>query len=315
MREVYRTYLASMLLIFVIAWPIFSIGSYVYNISFCNITPYKWLVNYVAYCGDNHFGDLEHEAFYYGLFGTDRELRQADVLFIGDSHLQFAFSRPNVLPFFAARHSHFLLAGFGYAEGWQFIDEVFKRHPPSPKILVINEDGFFARPASEAARQVFNHPILSFVDAQLKGMAQQIEAMLCRACGGNGVLVRSRLTGQWNSVSFNDVNLVGAYPVAPAPSPSQANMSAWLDVAVPQARVLIADASAKCVVLTDAPNNGPVGAFARALAARLGVMTILPDFAGLRTLDGGHLDAQSAITWSDAFLKELDRIAPQCGAW
>jgi hypothetical protein len=315
MASPYRRYLAAVLATFVVAWLAFSIISYTYKIAYCNLAPYSPPENYVALCSDTHFGDFEHEAFYYGLFETDRKLREADVLFIGDSHLQFAFSRPNVEPFFKMRHARFFLAGFGYQEGWHFIDEVFKRHPPKPKILVINEDGFSAQHASEPAEQVTEHPISSFIESELKSVAQPIEATLCRACGRADIIVRSRETGQWYWPNFNNVNIAGAFPVTPSASPSEGNLEAWLAQAEPQARKLITDASATCIVLTDAPYNGPVGAFARALAGRLGARLILPELAGLRTQDGSHLDAQSAVNWSNAFLAELDAVGSRCGAW
>ena len=196
---------------------------------------------------------------------------------------------------------NFFLAGFGYIEGWEFIDDVFKRYPPKPKILIINEDGFFDRPRSEPARQILEHPVASSVDAELKNIAQPIGAELCRTCGAGGIIVRSRKTGQWYMTGFNDA--VGDFPVTPSPPPAEAAMAAWLTQAEPQARELIADASATCVILTDAPSDGSIGAYARALGSRIGAEVVLPDVAGLRTIDGGHLDAQSAVNWSNAFLE------------
>jgi hypothetical protein len=313
--KTYRLYLLTVLFAFSIAWPTFATARYLYKISFCSLTYYSFGVNYVAYCGDKHFDDFEHQVFYEGTFDTDRRLREADVLFLGDSHIQYAFSHPNVAPFFAQRHARFFLAGLGYIEGWKFIDEVLKRHPPHPKILVINLDPFFTRPPSEPARYVLEHPLSSFVDAKFKGAVQPIYAALCRECGRSASLVRSRDSGQWNLLAFDPNNSVGQYPVTPNATPTDDSVSAWAALAEPEARELLADASARCVVFTDTPHDGRVGSYATRLAAQFNAIVILPELPGLRTYDTNHLDSQSAIAWSNAFLEQLDQIGSRCGAW
>jgi hypothetical protein len=121
MAQTNLRYLLIVLISFSISWPKIATIRYLFNISFCNVAIMSYAINYVAFCGDKHFGDLEHEAFYYGSFDTDRRIREADVLFIGDSHVQYAFSHPNVATFFSERNATFFLAGFGYGEGFRFV--------------------------------------------------------------------------------------------------------------------------------------------------------------------------------------------------
>jgi len=328
MAQTNRRYLLIVLGSFAISWPTIATIWYLFNISFCYLAMLSYAVNYIGFCGGKHFGDFEHQAFYYGLFDTDRRIREADVLFIGTSRMQFAFSHPNVAAFFSERHASFFLAGFSYNEGARFVDEVFKRHPPRPKILVINEDGFSAGGLSEPARYIVEHPVSGFVDAKFKEIAQAVISSFCQPghhslilstrCGRGDAFVRSRETGSWDSPGFSDEKFIGPYPVGVMPPTEEVFLLAWLGVAEPQARELIAHASPRCVVFTDAPSDAAVGVFAKALSGRLNAVTILPDLPGLpglHTYDRNHLDKQSAISWSNAFLKELDRIGPGCGAW
>ncbi len=187
MAQTNRRYLLIVLVSFAISWPAIATIRYLFNISFCDIAMLSYAVNYVAFCSDKHFGDFEHQAFYYGLFDTDRRIREADVLFIGDSHLQYAFSHSNVATFFSERHASFFLAGLGYGEAVIFADEVLKRHPPRPKILVINEDGFSGGGLTEPARYVLEHPVSGFVDAKFKEIAQAIIPSFCQPDAGPAV--------------------------------------------------------------------------------------------------------------------------------
>ena len=97
--------------------------------------------------------------------------------------------------------------------------------------------------------------------------------------------------------------------------PNQSDLSAWLADAVPAVKTLLDDLSATCVVFTDAPYDGLVGVYARALAEQLNAVFIDPQVPGLRTYDTQHLNPESAIAWSNAFLAELDPVGKRCGAW
>jgi hypothetical protein len=228
-----------------------------------------------------------------------------------------------VASFFAQRHANFFIASFGYAEGWKFADEVLKRYPAKPKILVINASPFFNGnlressdgTLSEPGRYVLEHPISSSIDAKVTAAMQPLYADLCRGCGREPAVVRSRETGQWDALSFDPDNRVGKYPLTPTAAPSENLLREWAVAAEGQARELLRNASARCVVFTDIPYDGPVGAYARRLAAQLNVAVVIPELAGLRTFDKTHLDSQSATAWSDTFLQQLDGLGAQCGAW
>jgi hypothetical protein len=315
-------YLLVVLVASIVAWPAFAAIRAVYNILPCRVALYAADENYIASCQDKRFGDFEHQVFYHGMLDTDRRLREADVLFLGDSRVGFAFSRSNVAAFFGDRGARFFIASFGYAEGWQFAAEVLKRHRPSPAVLVINVAPFFNASRdepgrlSEPARYAIDHPIASYVDALVIAAVQPLYARLCPSCGAEPIVVRSRKTGQWDWRAFDAANGVGVNAVFAAPSPSPEMLRRWVDTAEVQARQLLSHTPARCIVLTDIPYSGPVGAFATELGARLGASVLLPKVDGLRSFDKWHLDGRSSIAWSDAFLAELDAlVTSRCGGW
>lgn len=309
----HQRYLVVLFIAFVVAWPSFAMVRAIYNVSFCSLDGYDARTNYVAYCGDLHYGDFEHQVFYDGSFDTSRKLHEPDVLFVGNSQIQAAFARSNVAPFFEQRGAHFFMAGFGYVEGWRFPAALMKRHRAKPKILVLNVS-YWIDWTSEPARYALDHPISGPIGAFFKGLAPSVYAWLCPTCRGSPSLLRAKGTGQWDLRSFDPVNKDGD-PLEVTRLGSDEEIQAWADHVLPWARELIAGTSARCVILTQVPSSEPPNVYAQKLAQYFDVHVILPKVEGLRTWDGSHLTAASSVAWSDAFLSELDALGPRCGAW
>jgi hypothetical protein len=316
----FKRYLLAVAGTLAIAWPIIVWGFYFTKILACNPSIVSG-GTYVAFCSDMAaFGDFEHEALFYGMRGADRALTTSDVLFFGDSHLQEAFSHSNVNQFFETHRATFFLAGFGYGERYQFPLEVIRRHPPHPKIAVINMDPFFKRGHSGPARFIIDHPVSAWLDARFKSIVQFPYAVACRdrkiaslICGSSYILIRSERTGQWDWAGFN-TPIPGPYPIA-SREISQARLRYWFTTAFNGASEFLSTLSAKCLVFTDVPYDGPVGTYVRRLAEPFNARLVLPQVEGLRTRDKRHLDVPSAIAWSNAFLSELEPIGRECGAW
>lgn len=312
-----RRYIVAVLLLAAVAWPILALINALFNLSPCRIDLYERGENYVSSCEDKRFGDFEHQVFYHGMLDTDRRLREADVIFLGDSRVGFAFSHPNIETFFSERGARFLVASFGYAEGWQFAADVLKRHQSRPTMLVINVAPFFNGPSrefSEPARYVTSHPIGSYVEALFAEVAQPIYSYFCPKCGKSPSMIRSRLTGQWDWRTFDLANGVGVFPLKVIPDPPHEAIAAWADVAEAQARQLLSYTHARCVVFTDVPHDGAVGVFARELGRRLSVPVVLPEVPSTRSFDRQHLDGHSSVSWTNALLAQLEAIATsQCG--
>jgi hypothetical protein len=309
----HQRYLAVLFIAFAVAWPSFAMVQAIHNVSFCSLNGYDARTNYVAFCGDLHYGDFEHQVFYDGSFDTSQRLRESDVLFIGNSQIQAAFSRSNVAPFFEQRSARFFMAGFGYVEGWRFPAAVMRRHRAGPKILVLNVS-YWIDWTSEPARYTVDHPISGPIGAFFKGLAPSVYAWLCATCGGSPSLLRSKGTGQWDWRNFDPVKLDGD-PVEATRLASDEEIQAWADHVLPWAKELIASTSARCVILTQVPSPGPQEVYAQKLAQYVDAHVILPKVEGLRTWDGSHLTAASSVAWSGAFLRELDALGPRCGAW
>ena len=278
---------------------------------------------YIAYCLDRDYGDFEHEAFYFGLDRTAEALAGARVLFLGNSKMQYAFSRANVAPFFAERDTAFFLMGFGHGEQSRFAQLVLERHPARPALAVINVDPFFTDGITEPAAFPVQHPVAGAIDAVFKSLAQRPRAWACRrwpqapGCGGVPAMMRSTRTGQWDVASFRpDPEPPLRLPPA-APLDEEAFRS-WLARALVIAPAFLATLQARCVVFTAVPSEAG-DAYARRLAARLpgelGVRFIAPEAGPLTTIDGVHLDGRSAVAWSDALLQALEPVGRACGAW
>lgn len=274
---------------------------------------------YMAYCLDREYGDFEHEAFYFGLNNTGRALAETQVLFLGNSKLQYAFSRRNVAPFFEERNARFFVMGFGHGEQSRFPELVLQRHPARPAIAVINVDPFFTDGITEPAAFPVQHPIAGYVDAVFKSVMQMPRAWICRdwpsplLCDGQPAMMRSEITGQWNVAEFRpDPDL--PYPTQPVVPVGDEALRQWLVRAKIIAPKFLKTLKARCVVFTAVPSDAGT-VYAQLLAAQLGVRFINPEVGGLTTIDRIHLDGRSAIAWSDAFLRELDSVGRECGSW
>src|SRR5262245_20021748 len=78
---------------------------------------------YVAYCTGASYADYEHGAFEFGLEPTVRDhVRNADVPFLGNSRLQFAFSTTATADWFSAASARYYLMGFLYFENVVFAE-------------------------------------------------------------------------------------------------------------------------------------------------------------------------------------------------
>src|SRR5262249_30118180 len=100
--------------------------------------------HFLAYCDSQRYADYEHGALFYGLERSAIDsIRRAEVLFIGNSKLQAAFSTKAVRDYFNSINVRFFVIEFGYGEESMFSLPVLKKWGASPKVLVINPDQLF----------------------------------------------------------------------------------------------------------------------------------------------------------------------------
>jgi hypothetical protein len=265
--------------------------------------------SYIAYCNGANYADYEHGAFWFGLEPSALEhASKADVLFLGDSRLQEAFSTPATADWFSAGARSYYLMGFSYGENAVFAGELLRKMRPRAQVFVINLDGFFNGSETPPARTVLHTPqARSIYDG--KRFWQPIHERVCktipRLCGSKGVTFRSRKTGAYD---------IQGQPLAIAPVAFDNSVSQDVVDRDTAAAIdfLKQFTHGKCVILTLVPRAETKIGNANAIAAALGMKLVTPEIEGLQTVDGQHLDRPSAQRWSQAFFQAAGPEIQSC---
>jgi len=262
--------------------------------------------SYLGYCGATAYGDYDHGAFWFGL---EPEARQhaaaADVLFIGNSRLQFGFSAPALGRWFSANNLKYYLVGFSHFENSTFLGPLLRGLHPRARAYVINVDDFFVDNVTDPGNDVM-HGLNTRARYETKRTWQTVHRIVCTwqpsLCGDAITFYRQRETGEWQQGWAAARHQVLEPTDPPVDYESVARMK-------PIAERFISDLGVdrSCVFLTLVPAAKPVStnrATASALAQELGLDLISPPLEGLRTFDDGcHLDADSAERFVRAFLE------------
>ena len=253
---------------------------------------------YIAYCNGANYGDYEHGAFLYGLEPALDFASKADVLFLGNSRMQNAFSTPATSDWFSSAAAKYYLMGFSYGENMSFAEVLLRKMHPRASVYVINVDDFFNRTETPPAKTVL-YDQRAPDRYRSKKFWQTIQERVCKSfaalCGSKAATYRSRETGAYDMKGESQK----VVPVSFDESFDQTKV----DQAISAANDFLNEfAQDKCVILTLVPSvETPVGE-ARAIAAALRLKLVMPEVAGsLETGDGSHLDRPSAERWSQAF--------------
>jgi hypothetical protein len=255
---------------------------------------------YLAYCQGTNYADYEHGAFQFNLEPSARDsARDADVLFLGNSRLQIAFSTTATADWFSTLSARYYLMGFLYYENVVFAEELLRTIRPRARVLVINVDDFFGRSESPPVKTIFHDPEARH-KYEVKQYWQRIHHSICksfaRVCGTKFVIYRSRETGAYFAEG------VAPRKISPVSYDQTANQDVVDSNVATAIDFLSRFAQGKCVILTNVPfvetNTGNANAIARGLGKELVTPGVLE---GLQTYDGYHLDQPSAERWSRAF--------------
>jgi hypothetical protein len=226
-------------------------------------------------------------------------MRKADVLFLGNSRLQFAFSTPATATWFKSKSLEYYLLGFSENERYRFEEALVSRIGARARAYVVNVDRFFAESVSPSARQLMDDDSARDRIAR-KRVWQRIHQPACAAapalCGREYAIFRARDTGAWTRA--------GRAPGSSQPTSTDPQLEQErLETESAIARTFIARLGVprQCVLLTLVPTVKARYAHAAALAASVGQDLIAPSLDELGTFDGSHLDARSAERWSAAF--------------
>ena len=257
---------------------------------------------YLAYCNGANYADYEHGAFAFGLEPSAQNFaRNADVLFLGNSHLQVAFSTAATSNWFSAASVQYYLMGFGYSENVVFSELLLSKIHPRARVYVINVDDFFVRSETPPVKTILHDPEARrrYED---KRLWQLIHAPICKTfaalCGDDFVVFRSRETGAFTKRTDRQKIVAVSYDESINQNVVNSSTAAAIEFLshLPQKNT--------CVILTTVPTVGTKSGNANAIANALGLNLVTPgNLEGLRTYDGSHLDRASAERWSQAFFQ------------
>jgi len=255
---------------------------------------------YLEYCQATGYGDYDHGAFSFALEPPAGDfVRNAQVLFIGNSRMQFGFSTAVTADWFLSKGFRYYLLGFAYSERYLFTEELLRKLRPRAKVYVINMDKFFEPTVSDPAQFVMNDSG-ALRRYQNKRLWQLIHRPICTTipaiCGNEFTVYRVRQTGVWNGVggAFN------SEPVSEDPFVDKGFVEQ--EAALGREFLNRLPVKPECVILTMVPTVKTQEAAANSIARALKLNLVTPTLDSLKTFDGSHLDRASAERWSKAFL-------------
>jgi hypothetical protein len=306
---------ASRLVIYIALILVAALASYAYQVRTrtifsCPANGYS-TDRYMAYCHGANYADYEHGAFQFDLEPSALNFaKKADVLFLGNSRLQVAFSTAATADWFSAASTRYYLMGFGYFENMIFAEELLRKTRPRADVYVINIDDFFDRSETMPVKAILHDP-----DArnryEMKRFWQRVHEPICKTltvfCGHKFVVFRSYETGAYYTEGAAQQKITPvSYDQVVDQSAVDSNTAAAIDF-------LGQYTQGKCVIFTVVPLVGTKIGNASAIAHRLGVDLMTPALLeGLQTYDGYHLDQSSAARWSQAFFQAAGSRIRSC---
>ena len=292
------------------------VSSYLYkvrahNIFSCQASGYT-ADAYLAYCDATNYGDYDHGAFWFDLEpAAERSAASADVLFLGNSRMQFAFSTAATARWLVS--AKYYLLGFLDFENSIFAQALLGKLKPKAKVYVIAIDDFF-EPSERPLAKIVMHAGEGRPRYEVKRLLQVVHKAMCgklpMICGGGVVVFRSRQTGTFNmphTSKFKGLARQVSYD-------QQMDEKAVVE-AIAIGRVFLADLPVKpeCVMLTVSPTVGTKLRVANAIASGLGkTLLVHEQLEGLQTIEGVHLDHPSAERWSEVFFETASPEIHKC---
>jgi hypothetical protein len=257
---------------------------------------------FLADCNSVGYSDYDHGAFWFGLEPeAQRDAREAEVMFLGSSRLQFALSTAATRSWFSTPPVSYYLLGFSHTENVAFVQPLLQKIRPLAKVYVINVDRFFSESETTPAAELLHDR-----DAQSryteKRFWQRLQRPVCTTvpaiCGREVAFVRSRQSGAWNLIGS------GPFKAAPVADGPATDVEHWPEFAgVAENFVSQLPVSRDCVILTIVPYQATKRDEARAIATALQLDLVAPKVDDLTTFDGSHLDSSSAERWTAAFFE------------
>lgn len=266
--------------------------------------------SYLGYCGGTDYGDYDHGAFWFGLEPDARQhAAAADVLFVGNSRLQFGFSAPALGHWFSANGLNYYLLGFSNSENYTFLGPLLQDLHPRARAYVIDVDDFFSDQETDPGNDVM-HGLNTRARYKAKRTWQTSHQIICAwqpfLCGDTIAFYRQRETGEWRLGWAAASNQLFEQTDPTVDYERVARMK-------PIAEKFISDLGVdrSCIFLTYVPAAND-RTTASALAQALGFDLISPRLEGLQTFDGSHLEPDSAERFVRAFLEVAGPRIQRC---
>jgi hypothetical protein len=266
--------------------------------------------HYIAYCGAEGYGDYEHGAFWFDLEPSAQAFaKNADVLFVGDSRLQVGFSTAATANWASAESTRYYLLGFAYYENMVFAEGLLRRIQPKARVYVINIEGFFERSETPPVKTILHDPEARR-RYEVKRLWQRVHEPLCRNlprfCRHEPVWFRSRETGAYINLQREWKPL----PVSYDQAINQDVVNSYTDAAI----LFLSQVPVKrsCIILTMVPKVETKIGNGKAIATALRMNFVAPEISELGTVDGSHLNQESAELWSRAFFEAAGSKIRSC---
>jgi hypothetical protein len=265
---------------------------------------------YLSYCNATGYGDYDHGAIWFGLEpAVNSAASSAQVLFLGNSRTQFAFSSQATAQWFSSLARSYYLLGFSHEENYTFEAPLLGKLHPRAKAYVINIDTFFDQAETAPGKTIMRDPAArSRYEEKQKWQKMQhgICTALMAVCGHDEAIFRSRSTGAWLVIG----NRFPSQPVSYDDSIDQNKVASY--AALGREFLPGLSAARACTILTVVPTVQTGFGTAQAAARALDRKLVAPKLAGLVTFDKVHLNPESAQRWSSAFLAEAGPQIRQC---
>jgi len=284
--------------------------------------------HFLAYCHSVRYGDYEHYAYYHEV---EKEAvaaaKSAPILFLGSSNTQFAFSTKAVDEFFTAKNTQHYVLGFGHGAQSGVASAVIDKLQLTPNVVVVNADPFFTGEVNDTFARVLEGDseywgfLPTWLQPNLAGeherkrrlqMAQQARCssdsrsqLWCE--GRVDTLHRNAANGHWVVEHYRETLKL---PTGEDRTSHLDKLARYSEVATEFVDQLGIDE--RCLVITASPRSNTPRVFAKELANGIGASFVSPSVDQLKTLDGFHLDADSAERWSAAFMVDLNPILNAC---
>jgi hypothetical protein len=293
-------------------------------------------VDYVINETDSDHFDI-YDCLYYGIGGAVERARKADVLLLGNSRVLFAFRSAKVEESLAETGVKLFNLCFPANDGMVMAWETLLRHDLRPAVVVVNANDFFTMARSPygkdtveegawrarlrlwehrtswSARLLFHRLFPRFNIGQIYGAAPNVS---CQALS-NGCLVFENFSRKREAAPIQEKGSTGDF------SPEELKLAGWFKaemekrgtklilISIPYdmesyIRARRGATSREALALT--PENLKPFRKADKLARALGVPLVMPDVAGLRTMDGSHLTEESANRFAGDFFKKFLKL-------